>query len=47
MVLLKQTQLTEKLVLKFGYTKEKYFLQKEIRKEELSNYVNAKKSKTS
>jgi hypothetical protein len=40
MDLLKQTPHTVKLVLKFGFIKEKYFLQKEIRKEEFSN-VNA------
>ena len=33
-------------VLRFGSTKAKYFLQRLIRKEELSNYVNAKESKT-
>ena len=47
MVLQKQIPLMEKLVLKFGYIKEKFFRQREIRKEALVNYVNAKKSKTS
>ena len=43
---LKQTQLTEKLVLKFGSTKAKFFRRKQLRKE-IDNHVNAKKSKTS
>ena len=34
------TLLMVRLALRFGSTKEKYFLQREIRKEELSN-VNA------
>ena len=38
---LRQIQLTARLALRFGSTKARYFLQKQTRKEELSNYVNA------
>ena len=42
----KQTQLTEKLVLKYGFIKVKFFQQKKLRKGAINSYVNAKKSKT-
>ena len=45
MASLKQTQLTEKLVLRYGFTKAKYFQQRQVRKGAINN-VNAKKSKT-
>jgi len=40
----KQIQPTVKLALRFGSTKARYFLQKEIRKGAINNYVNAEES---
>ena len=45
MDLQKQIQHMEKLVLKFGFIKEKFF-QKNQWKEETNNAINAKKNKT-
>ena len=41
---LKLTQLTEKLVLRYGFTKAKFFRKKHQRKE-IDNHVNAKRVK--
>ena len=45
MDLQKQTQHMEKLELKFGYIKEKFFQLRRKWKEETDNAINAKKNK--